>query len=251
MPDDTLENLNNQNTEVEESEDTNSESTEESTEETQDTTDWKAKYEEAESARVKAENDKKAIQGARKKQSDVDSMLTDILSRQEASEKAQAALIKALAQGDTDTVADELNNIQSESNKTRAQARFQNAYNSLYETMQEAVLDEDGNEIIDLEKDERLADFRNEVITAHNNGDLAGISTAMNKLYRVVNKVERENSKAAVEKAREEAETKAKKKIQKAGLGDHDLGNAPAGGSNLEGLYGFDKIKYGLEKQNK
>jgi hypothetical protein len=213
--------------------------------------DWEAKFKEMEARATKAENDKKAIQGAKGKQADQDALLLDIYSRLDSQEKSNAALIKALASQDMDNLGQELDGIQSKSNQDRATARFQNQYKSVYDGILEDAQDDEGNILVDVEKDPRLESFRNEVISGYQKGSIADIVNALPKFHKLVRQIERENAKAAIEAAREEARESSKSKLRKAGLGDHDLGSAAAGGSDSSTMTARQMIMAGLEKSKK
>ena len=213
--------------------------------------DWKAKYE-AELARAnKAENDKKAIQGAKNKQSQQDEMMLEIYTRLDSQEKSNAALIKALAADNIENLGEELNGIQSKAEQGRAAARFQNQYQSVYEGIMEDAQDDDGNALINVENDPRLEDFRTAIIAGHNKGSIADIVNALPKFHKLLRSIERENAKAAVALAKEEAEESSKSKLRKAGLGDHDLGASAAGSNKLSSMSPREKILYGLQQAEK
>jgi len=213
--------------------------------------DWKARFEEMEARATKAENDKKAIQGARSKQADQDALLLDIYTRLESTEKSNAALIKALAANDTDNLGDELNGIQSQAAQQRAESRFVAQYQSVYNGILEDATDEDGNKIIDVETDPRLESFRQDIIDGFGKKSIVDITNALPKLHRLIRQIERENAKAAVEKAREEAEESSKSKLRKAGLGDHDLGPGAGGAKRFDQMTSKEKIRYGLDQADK
>ena len=222
-----------------------------SKEEVAETPDWKALYEAEKAKASKAENDKKAIQGARRKADDQDSLLQEILTRLESGEKANAALVRALASQDTEALSGELTTIQSEAAQVRAATRFQTQYKSVYESIIEDAQDDEGKSLVDLEKDERLQAFREEVVAGYKKGSIADIVNALPKFHRVIRQIERENAKSAVAKAKEEAEVTSNKKLKSAGLGDHDLGAPAAGSGNSANLYGKSKIARGLEQDSK
>jgi len=67
----------------------------------------------------------------------------------------------------------------------------------------------------------------------------------------LIRQIERENAKAAVEKAREEAEESSKSKLRKAGLGDHDLGPGAGGAKRFDQMTSKEKIRYGLDQADK
>jgi len=217
----------------------------------EETPDYKALYE-AEQARAnKAENDKKAMQGARSKTDASDSLLQEILTRVESGEKANAALIKALAADNTENLGEELSGIQSQAANERAQVRFQTQYNSVYQSILEDAQDDEGNVLIDVNTDERLQAFRATVTEGYKRGSIADIVNALPSFHKLLRTIERDNAKAAVAKAKEEADESAKTKLRKAGLGDHDLGAAAAGTGNTAGMTTKEKIRYGLDQADK
>ena len=213
--------------------------------------DWKARFEEMEARATKAENDKKAIQGARQKQADQDSLMLDIYTRLESTEKSNAALIKALAANDTEHLETELSGIQSQAAQERAQTRFVAQYKSVYEGILEDAKDDDGNVIINVETDPRLEAFRRDVTEGFQKGSIVDITNALPQLHRLIRKIERENAAEAVAKAREEAEESSKTKLRKAGLGDHDLGTGAAGTSKFANMTAKEKIRFGLDQMDK
>ena len=112
--------------------------------------DWKARFDENQATLDKLEQQLKTEQGRNKKRDDTDSAVFGIGDRLAAMEQSNAALIKALAEGDTDNLPQQLGQIQAQSQNTQRGRAYQNQYRVLTEQLRAATQDESGNEILSL-----------------------------------------------------------------------------------------------------
>ncbi len=210
--------------------------------------DYKQLYLDQKIANTKLEHDTKSRKGAEVSQKQRDDVMFDIANRLTASEKATQALARAIASGDTDKLGTEIVEIEQESVRTQNATNFERQYQSLFNDMQDAVLDEDGTEILNLMKSPELADIRQEVVDAHKLQDIISISQAVAKIHKITRNIQRKTSQKVVE---DEKETK-KKQRKASGVGNHDLGAGRGKGSEsvpVSAKNGLDRIKQGLKDQ--
>jgi hypothetical protein len=170
----------------------------------------------------KRERDLKAQAGRIRKEQEREQILLDLGDQVAAQNKSQAALIKALTSGETETLPAELTAISQETAQTSSQRKFQTQYNSLWADLQEAVKDESGEPLIDLFNAPELNDVRAMWNEGQSNADLATLNSAIMATYKIVRQKERELARQRSESAKKGLQREARSQ----GVLDQD---APSG----------------------
>lgn len=189
---------------------------------------WKAQAQANEARARKAEQDARSVQIGLMRQQERDELLRSVAERQEADGNTLKALIKSLGSGQTDTFPEEAERIEREALTSRAERTFNTRAARLYAELQAAVQDEEGKAVLDLTTAPDLARAReiwNRGIQARDIGDLADALTEVN---RVSIRVQRQQSKAALEAERKAGAQRAKQAVESSGVNDMTTGR-PAG----------------------
>lgn len=232
----------------------------EETQETQSseaTTDWRSKYEAAEAARTKVENDLKALRGLRMTEAQREERMTAILEeiRRNADDTAEikqtnAALIKALGNNTTEELPAEIEKLQGQSAQTRAARNFDLQYRSLWEDFQGAIQDTEGNPILDLEKAPELEEARKTWTAAYNGTGMSAeerlvmFAKGIAQANRATKTALRTRSAAESKKVKDDAQAATKKRLDDAGVLDLDTGpEAGGGGGRVKSWAQAQKIK--------
>ena len=192
--------------------------------------DWKAKFDENQATLGKLEQQLKTEQGRNKKRDDTDSAVLGIGDRLAAMEQSNAALIKALAEGDTDNLPQQLGQIQAQSQNTQRGRAYQNQYRVLTEQLRAATQDESGNDILSLYEAPELEEVRQSWVDANNKRSVSALYNTLVRAHEVVRQAERGKANDRAESVRQEERTSAKQRLEEAGIYDLDTGAASAGG---------------------
>ena len=218
---------------------------EESTEEP----DYKALYEE-QSGKLKAvENNLHSERGARAKTTDLNERLFNIETGIQAGAKEREALMGALSPDLKET----FDQIGSEVASTKATNNLTNQINSVMESLEEAVMGEDGKPILDLQNAPELADIRvrwDAQVNNTNGASMASLTGLVGETHKIVRTIERKTSQKELADARKATTEARKKALDEVEANDMSLGGGGAGGGiNLnDGKSGAQRIKDALPK---
>ena len=193
--------------------------------------DWKAQAETAEATLAKLQQELKTEQGRVRKRDDQDSAIAGIGDRIIAMEQSNAALIKALAAGDTENLPNQLNQIQAQSQDTQRGRAYQTQYNVLTQQLREATQDSDGNVVLDLYSSPELEDVRSKWVDANKKRSLAGLYSTLVQAHEVTRQAERTQAKQTNNSVRDEERKIANQRLEEAGIYDLDTGPARGGGA--------------------
>ena len=185
--------------------------------------DWKAQAE-------RLEQQLKTEQGRNRKRDDTDTAILGIGDRMAAMEQSNAALVKALAEGDTESLPQQLSQIQAQSQNAQRGRTYQGRYEALTEQLMGAVQDTDGNQILDLHTAPELEDVRQSWVEAHKNKSMAGLYSALVRAHEVVRQTERSRANQMTDSVRDEERKAATQRLEEAGIYDLDTGPTSAGG---------------------
>jgi len=185
--------------------------------------DWKTQAE-------RLEQQLKTEQGRNRKRDDTDTAILGIGDRMVAMEQSNAALIKALAEGDTENLPQQLTQIQAQSQNNQRGRTYQSRYEALTEQLRGAMHDVDGNEILSLYEAPELEDVRQTWVEAHKNKSMAGLYSTLVRAHEVVRKAERSKAAQATDNVRDEERKAATQRLEEAGIYDLDTGPTSAGG---------------------
>ena len=192
--------------------------------------DWKAKFDENQAALDKLEQQLKTEQGRNRKRDDTDSAVLGIGDRLSAMEQSNAALIKALADGNTESLPQQLGQIQAQSQNTQRGRAYDNQYRVLTEQLREAVQDGNGNDILDLYSAPELEDVRQSWVEANKSRSVSSLYNTLVRAHEVIRQAERGKASEQAEAVRQEERNTAKQRLEEAGIYDLDTGPASAGG---------------------
>ena len=194
--------------------------------------DWKARFDENQATLSKLEQQLKTEQGRNRKRDDTDSAVLGIGDRLAAMEQSNAALIKALAEGDTESLPGQLTQIQAQSQNTQRGRAYQNQYAVLTEQLRTAMQDENGNEILDLYGAPELEAVRQSWVNANNKRSVSELYNTLVSAHEIVRQAERGKASEMAQSVREEERSSAKQRLEEAGIYDLDTGAASAGGGS-------------------
>jgi len=192
--------------------------------------DWKARFDENQGTLDKLEQQLKTEQGRNRKRDDTDSAVLGIGDRLAAMEQSNSALIKALAEGDTDNLPQQLGQIQAQSQNTQRGRAYQNQYRVLTEQLKAATQDENGNDILSLYEAPELEEVRQSWVEANNKRSVSALYNTLVRTHEVIRQAERGKASEKAETVRQEERTSAKQRLEEAGIYDLDTGPASAGG---------------------
>jgi len=188
----------------------------------------KAQLAEVETAKAKAENDKRAAEGRLRKDQDLATQFADLKAEMGDTTRATAATLKALAAGETEGLAQELQAIETQSAQGRATRTFAAGWNSLMDDMDVIVTGEDGEQVLDYNTVKGLEGWRTTVKEAFDRKDLAAIAATLGELSRFTHKARAATFDERLAEVRKEEQAAAKVQMEKAGI--HDLSSGTGAG---------------------
>jgi hypothetical protein len=177
--------------------------------------DWKAQAE-------RLEQQLKTEQGRNRKREETDALLGDRLA---SIEQSNAALITALAAGDTEALPKQLGQIQAQQRNTARGRNYQTQYTSLTDQLKEVV---DGTGL-DLYESPELEGVRQAWVAANKSRSLQGLYSTLVDAHNVVRQTERSKAQSDTERVREEERKAANLRLEEAGIYDLDTGPARGG----------------------
>ena len=145
-------------------------------------------------------------------------------------EQSNAALIKALADGNTESLPQQLGQIQAQSQNTQRGRAYDNQYRVLTEQLREAVQDGNGNDILDLYSAPELEEVRQSWVEANKSRSVSSLYNTLVRAHEVIRQAERGKASEQAEAVRQEERNTAKQRLEEAGIYDLDTGPASAGG---------------------
>ena len=180
----------------------------------------------------KAESDFKSIQGRNRPMEDMKGLLETVIDRQDASERAQSALIRAIGSGDTDGLPAEVAQIQTEASARQGSRTLQQFSQQIEAEIAAALVDDDGNTILDQSAPE-LEKARQTWAVALEAGDRGGMASALLEVNKTIRRVERGRNKSAVSTAWKEGQEQANRERARQDA-DLDTGGGVGGGGGVD-----------------
>lgn len=191
----------------------------------------------SEKAVQKLTNDLKTATQRGRRQVDLEATLQEINDELQAQRKTQDALIRRLASGEPEHLADDAQAIQQEFQAQRGQRTFAKASQEWAADIQELIRDDDGQLIATAEDLQEATRLWNEGIQKKDDSLLAA---SYRESSKVVKRVERQKAQQAAKAAHEEADATTKRRLEAAGV--HDVsGGRPAGATGRETLESLSK----------
>lgn len=198
------------------------------------TPDYKALYEESEASRVKAEKDFSSLKGQSSKAVDNTELLHQIFDRIDGQERSTAAIGRATASGNIAGLAAELDTIATESASKRATSNFDAQFSELHKELTGAVLDEDGETLLNLNDSGELAEARMIWNEANDKSDVSGLRRAVTMTLQEARKAERKVAKAALKKEKEDKAKVRADTLQDADAYDQSSGKTAMTGNSID-----------------
>jgi len=214
----------------------------------------KAQLADATTATAKAENDKRAAEGRLRKDQDLTTQFADLKAEVGDNNRATTATLKALAAGETDGLAQELQTIATQSEQGRTARSWVASWNSLMDDMDTIVTGEDGEKVLDYSTEKGLENWRTRVLEARDRKDVAGVAASLSELSLFTHKARTATFDEKIKAARLEEQEAAKAKMEKAGI--NDLSSGPGAGGAGSGdtrpeLSRTSKMSAGIGKLKK
>jgi hypothetical protein len=207
-----------------------------------------ARLVESNAERDKAVLDLKSVSTGRQKQQSRDDVLLDAIRevREDAvvDRRINGLLAKAIGSGDTDTIEEDIAQVNRQAEQVGVTRQAQAQYTALLEDFAAANKDEQGIDIVPLDSSERasiVADWD----VARESGDLQTIVQLDRDWHKLILRTERANIKAQNVDALAEA-GQTNKKLKEASL-DLDAGGG-GGTTAVENLTPIQRIERGLAK---
>ena len=145
-------------------------------------------------------------------------------------EQSNAALITALAAGDTEALPQQLGQIQAQQRNTARGRNYQTQYTSLTDQLKDVV---DGTGL-DLYESPELEGVRQAWVAANKSRSLQGLYSTLVDAHNVVRQTERSKAQSDTERVREEERKAANLRLEEAGIYDLDTGPARGGGGSQD-----------------
>ena len=136
------------------------------------------------------------------------------------------ALMQAIGTGDTDRLPDELSQIQNQAMQTQVELEYQQFWQTESDALRSAMMDANGNPLLDLQSAPELARVREEWTDAHNRRDRAGLARARAEAQEISRQAER----AVNGNARQEGRVEGRESVVNSGAFELDTGPSAAGG---------------------
>ena len=136
------------------------------------------------------------------------------------------ALMNAIGTGDTDRLPDELSQIQNQAMQSQIELEYQQFWQSESDALRNAMLDANGNPLLDLQSAPELERVRQDWTDAHNRKDRAGLARARAEAQEISRQAER----SANGNARQEGRAEGRESVVNSGAFELDTGPSAAGG---------------------
>jgi hypothetical protein len=164
---------------------------------------------------LKAQNDLKALQGRNRPLEDMRGLLDQMVGRLDdtqdmvkASVSTTAAIARVIGSGDTDSLPQEIQQIHTEASARQGARSFQEFKDSLWAEIGAALVDDDGNVILDGSAPE-LQHANQTWWASADAGDRGGMANALLEVNQVVRRAERAKNKESIDTARKEGQDRA------------------------------------------
>src|SRR3990167_2588432 len=184
-----------------------------------------AQLQERDTRLKKLENDLKTATQRGRRQVDLETTLQEINDELQAQRKTQDALIRRLASGEPEHLADDAQAIQQEFQAQRVQRTFAKASQEWAADIQEIIRDEDGNLLVTAEDLTEATRLWNE---GKDNKDESLFAASYREAAKAVTKAARAKAQKEAADAKKEADAAAKRRLEAAGVADL-TGGKPAG----------------------
>ncbi len=219
----------------------------------------KAELAEAKTALDKLNRDYSSLKGQIKPQYESEAAMRDEVS---AIHKQMAIMTKAITSGESEDLSTEYEQVQSELGSAKQSRTLQRYYDEATAEVKLAVVDEDGELLLDLESDvEAIADVRKlwQAGQSGKSGDqnltaderINKFSQAVGEIHKLARAEERKRLRAKTEKEKTERETARKAAREESGELELDTGVSAGAGADTDGLSPREMIAAGLAKAKK
>jgi len=186
--------------------------------------DWQAKNGESQQRIVQLEKDNKSLRGNLRKGETQERIIQDNTHKIDAILETMGAVVKAIGSDDSETLGEEVDQIQAKFAQTAASGRYEASHQSLLDRFSELV----GEAGLDLQGAPELEGIRQSWNKANNVRDIAGVSSAFAEGVMLVSKLRKGQTDKAVAETRKSA-------LDEAAVLDTDTGPSPGAATGLRG----------------
>jgi len=186
--------------------------------------DWQARNGESQQRIVQLEKDNKSLRGNLRKGEAQERIIQDNTHKIDAILETMGAVVKAIGSDNSESLGEEVDQIQAKFAQTAASGRYEASHQSLLDRFGELV----GEAGLDLQGAPELKKVRNDWNKANENRDIAGVSSAFAEGVMLVSKFKEGKQDKAVAETRESA-------LEQAAVLDTDTGPSPGAATGLRG----------------
>lgn len=136
------------------------------------------------------------------------------------------ALMQAIGTGDTDRLPDDLSQIQNQAMQSQVELEYQQFWQTESDALRSAMMDANGNPLLDLQSAPELHQVRQDWTDAHNRKDRAGLARARAEAQEISRQAER----AVNGNVRQEGRAEGRESVVNSGAFELDTGPSAAGG---------------------
>ena len=136
------------------------------------------------------------------------------------------ALMQAIGTGDTDRLPDDLSQIQNQAIQSQVELEYQQFWQTESDALRSAMMDANGNPLLDLQNAPELHQVRQDWTDAHNRKDRAGLARARAEAQEISRQAER----AVNGNVRQEGRAEGRESVVNSGAFELDTGPSAAGG---------------------
>jgi len=136
------------------------------------------------------------------------------------------ALMQAIGTGDTDRLPDDLSQIQNQAMQSQVELEYQQFWQTESDALRSAMMDANGNPLLDLQSAPELHQVRQDWTDAHNRKDRAGLARARAEAQEISRQAER----AVNGNVRQEGRAEGRESVVNSGAFGLATGPSAAGG---------------------
>lgn len=194
--------------------------------------------------------------GATLKQRERDNVILGLGDRLGAMEKSLGALATTLVKGDTESLPEQLQQIEQEREQSATASSFQRYHDASFQALQSVLKDQAGNALLDIRTAPELEEVRAAWNDYFEKRDVGGFGLVIADAVQIAKAKERSGQKASLETERKKTLDEAKRQaLKETNADDLDLGTSAPGGDHLlesmplSATRGVKRIERGLRQR--
>lgn len=192
---------------------------------------------------AKLKNDLKSLKG-RQRDGELVEAIEDLRAEVQGQRKLVRLYLDAAQSGETANLSVEAGKIETEAGRGQSQRQMDVRYDREVQRMFDAANDEDGHLLLnDAQASEITMAWKAALPVALRTGNFAALTEITLDASKLVARNARESIKTETKKVRDEAEARAKKQLEKAGVHDMDTGHSAGGAGGITTWAQAQKIK--------